>query len=149
MSYFCVKKCFAKIILHCGFSVFASTCCALDITVIASDDKPVNIAGYQENIHYLNLDAISAIEKQLAKDLPINEQEALAIVENRISDIGQERLNARITAAYQAIIIALRYGVDRYPAIIFDNRFLVYGVADLETAIKHYQLHQNKGVIDE
>jgi integrating conjugative element protein (TIGR03757 family) len=34
---------------------------------------------------------------------------------------------------------AVQYGVDRYPAIVFDGQVVVYGITDLEAALQHYR----------
>ena len=34
---------------------------------------------------------------------------------------------------------AVQYGVDRYPAIVFDGQMVVYGVTDLEAALQYYR----------
>lgn len=113
---------------------------AQHITVITSNKKPVNTIDkpYGYDVRYLNLDAVQSIEKRLAQDLPINEQQALAIVEQRIAQIGQKTLNAELTSAYQAVITALQLGVDRYPAIIIDNQFVIYGMTHLGAALEVY-----------
>ena len=34
---------------------------------------------------------------------------------------------------------AVQYGIDRYPAIVFDGRVVVYGVTDLVEALDRYK----------
>jgi integrating conjugative element protein (TIGR03757 family) len=34
---------------------------------------------------------------------------------------------------------AMQYGINRYPAIVFDGQAVVYGVTDLNAARAHYQ----------
>jgi integrating conjugative element protein (TIGR03757 family) len=39
---------------------------------------------------------------------------------------------------------AAQYGVDRYPAIVFDGRAVVYGVTDLVDAVERYETWQRE-----
>ena len=34
---------------------------------------------------------------------------------------------------------AVQYGIDRYPAVVFDGRVVVYGVTDLVEALDRYE----------
>ena len=43
-------------------------------------------------------------------------------------------------ASATALAKAMQYGVDRYPAIVFDGQAVVYGVTDLKAALVHYQM---------
>ena len=39
---------------------------------------------------------------------------------------------------------AVQYGVDRYPAIVFEGRAVVYGVTDLVEALNRYEAWQRE-----
>ena len=107
------------------------------ITVITSNTKPVAAFGFN-NIHYLNLDAVNLFEQELSRDLPSEENKARDIVNSRITTIGQEILHQRLLEAYRAVFTAIEFDVDRYPAIIFDSKFVVYGVTDVGVALQKY-----------
>ena len=36
----------------------------------------------------------------------------------------------------------MQYGVDRYPAIVFNGEAVVYGLTDLSNALDHYRTWQ-------
>ncbi|MEA1890523.1 MAG: DUF1525 domain-containing protein, partial [Pseudomonadota bacterium] len=60
------------------------------------------------------------------------------ILLQRIQDMD-EKTNARMQRSATGITKAMQYGIDRYPAIIFDGQVVIYGVTDLETAFEQYQ----------
>jgi len=39
---------------------------------------------------------------------------------------------------------ALQYGIDRFPAMVFDGQCVVYGVTDLGQALHRYHLWQGR-----
>ncbi len=85
------------------------------------------------------MDAVDRIEQRLGKDLPADEDKALALMKQRIAGVGQSQLNQELREAYQALILSMKYGLDRYPAVIFDQQVIVYGVTDLHAATEQYR----------
>ena len=113
------------------------------IVVITSDQYPMsNGIGNDRGdftIEVLNLDAVADFEQLLGSRLPANENQALALVKQRIANIGQSQLNTELHHAYQALSAAMSYRIDRYPAIIIGRQVILYGVTDLVLAIKKYR----------
>ena len=113
------------------------------IVAITSDQYPVpNVIENDRDdftIEILNLDAVADFEQHLGGRLPANEKQALELVKQRIAEIGQPLLNTELHHAYQALSVAMSFGIDRYPAIIIDQKVIFYGVTDLTLAIKKYR----------
>ncbi|MEE8058253.1 MAG: TIGR03757 family integrating conjugative element protein [Pseudomonadales bacterium] len=117
------------------------------IVVITSDQHPINEpslfvdspASSKPAITLLNLDAVSDFERRLGEGLPADETQARVIIEQRITERRRVNVDAELRAAYQGLAVAMQYGLDRYPAIIFDQRAVVYGVTDLPVAIEKYR----------
>jgi integrating conjugative element protein (TIGR03757 family) len=40
------------------------------------------------------------------------------------------------------LVQAMQYGIDRYPAIVFDGKAVVYGITDVRAATQRYQQWQ-------
>lgn len=116
------------------------------IIVITSNQSPVseptNLSSYYQgwspDIKILNLDAVSDLEKRLAKDLPVNEAKAREVLDQRFKLIGKNQLQKDFSNAYQALVLSAKYGIDRYPAVIFDYQTIVYGVTDILAATMFY-----------
>lgn len=90
--------------------------------------------------HLYNMNAPDAIEHELGHGLPPDPAKSKGILTERMQAIGIEQLKQRFVAAYQGVIKAQEYGIDRYPAIVFDDgASALYGVADLQEALNRYR----------
>ena len=134
------------LLITCAITGFASYADEVTVphstVVITSDQFPfsgVNVSGVSPFYQLFNLDAVDRIEQRLGKNLPADEDKALALMKRRIAEAGQSQLNQELREAYQALILSMQYGLDRYPAVIFDQQVIVYGVTDLHAAIKQYR----------
>jgi integrating conjugative element protein (TIGR03757 family) len=52
--------------------------------------------------------------------------------------VDPEQLDALQRAA-SGLLKAAEYGIDRYPAVVFDGHAVVYGVTDLYDAVRHFE----------
>jgi integrating conjugative element protein (TIGR03757 family) len=66
--------------------------------------------------------------------LPPNQQQASAIVRQRVKAMGPE-FNRRVEDSLQAVEKTMVYGVQRVPAVVVDGRRVVYGVTDVKQAV--------------
>ena len=88
-----------------------------------------------------NLDGIQRIEAKLSKDLTADPEQSKRIVLQRIQQLGATD-RAQMQRAAMGLAKAVQYGVDRYPAIVFDGQVVVYGLTDVEAALQHYRAWQ-------
>lgn len=87
-----------------------------------------------------DLNAPDALEKELSRGLPADLEQAKAIALKRIEAMGRDALQERFAAAYRGHVKAVEYGLDRYPAVVFDGgESVVYGVRDLREALALYR----------
>ena len=111
--------------------------------IVTSDKYPVSTSdtfkSYIPNITLLNLDSVSHIESRLSKGLSADEKLATAEFHRRVEAIGKAQLESELRSAYQAAGAAMAYRLDRYPAIVFDERLVVYGLSDLSQALEKYR----------
>lgn len=87
------------------------------------------------------LDAASQLEKQLSAGLPANPTNAQALAQQRLQQDGKG-MQQKLATAYQGITDAWQLGVAKLPAVVVDNRYVVYGESDVALAlakIEHYQ----------
>ena len=134
------------LLITCAITGFTSYADELaiphSIVVITSDQFPlsgITVSGDTRPYQLFNLDAVDRIEQRLGKNLPADEDKALPLMKQRIAGVGQSQLNKELREAYQALILSMQYGLDRYPAVIFDQQVVVYGVTDLHAATKRYR----------
>jgi integrating conjugative element protein (TIGR03757 family) len=116
------------------------------IEVVFNDQTPVSNAETQDvTVGLYNLDAPAAARNSLSQGLPANAEVAKRIVLQRLNQEGSAALNARYQTAYQALTQSLAYGLDRFPAIVFNHgQAVVYGVTDLAVALQMFQQWQVK-----
>ena len=111
-------------------------------TTEAADDWQSAVAnkntGQFIDLQVYALDGIQRFEAELSDQLPADPKQAKSIALQRI-----EQLDEGTTAAVQQSAIglakAMQYGIKRYPAVVFNQTALVYGVTDLARAINLYQ----------
>lgn len=116
------------------------------IEVVFNDQTPVSnliqasLQAQGVTVGLYNLDAPAQLSKDLSLGLPAHVEVAKKIVQERLNQDGSSALNARYQTAYQALSKSLEYGLDRFPAIVFNHgQAVVYGVTDLAVALQIFQ----------
>ena len=84
------------------------------------------------------IEGIQSVERDLSLNLPVEPQLSKQIALQRIQNLDEET-RSRMQSAATALARAMQYGVDRFPAIVFDGQAVVYGVIDLQVALVHYE----------
>ena len=87
------------------------------------------------------IDGIQSLERELSLDLPVEPQPSKAMVLKRIQRLDAPT-RSRLKSAATGLAKALQYGVERYPAVVFDGEALVYGLTDLNVALEQYRTWQ-------
>ena len=83
------------------------------------------------------IDGLDQFESALSEDLPPDADAAKAEALRRIGQLNEVRMAPAKHAAL-GLAKAVQYGVDRYPAIVFNGTAVVYGVTDLVEAVQRY-----------
>ena len=96
------------------------------------------------DLQVYKLDGIQLFETQLSNNLPTNPDQSKQIALQRIQQLDK-RAMAAVQNAAVGLAKAMQYGVDRYPAIVFDGKAVVYGMTDLSIALDHYRTWQAGG----
>ena len=84
------------------------------------------------------LDAIESLEDELSRDLPADPRSAKRLALARLKQLSKDT-RAQLQHSAASIAIALHYGIEQYPAIVFDAEFVVYGLTDPFRALEHYR----------
>ena len=96
--------------------------------------------GSGASVRYFTIDAQARLDEALSKDLPADPEQARAIALKRIQTLDQPGLATELSESVEGLLLARRYGIDRYPAVVFDEgKHVVYGVVDLREAMRLYQ----------
>ena len=148
MSFFvCKRFTFRPFLgLLLAFLLFSITAKAQDtvrlMEVFASVDYPVESKRHSVNVY--PIDRISELQKALSHDLSANPEKAKQQVLKRFQTLGSTQSKA-LEKASLGLVKAMQYGIDRYPAIVFEGLAVVYGVTDLQAATQQYE-QWRKGV---
>ena len=84
------------------------------------------------------IDGIQSVERDLSLNLLVEPQQSKQIALQRIQNLD-EQTRSRMQLAAQGLAKAMQYGVDRFPAIVFDGQAVVYGVIEWQVALVHYE----------
>ena len=98
----------------------------------------------EKELHVYELDGIRRTEAKLSEGLPADPEQSKRVVLQRFQQLSEED-RTRIQRAAMGLAKATQYGVDRYPAIVFDGQAVVYGVTDVQIALAHYRIWWREG----
>ena len=87
------------------------------------------------------LDAIKGLEDKLSQGLSSDPERAERQVLERLQQLNSDS-RSQLQHSARALAKAVQYGVEKYPAIVFDGELVVYGLTDLSAALTHYHLWQ-------
>ena len=105
---------------------------------IGSNHRLVNATG-AETVY--RVDGIARWQRALSQGLPADPERAKAIVMQRLQQADRP-LTSELEQAAKGLWLAAQYGVDRFPALVFDGGAVVYGVTDVQQALQLYQMSQ-------
>ena len=114
--------------------VFTST----KYPIVETDAKRAGSSVRGTEIIVYEIDGIQSVERALSLNLSVEPQQSKQIALQRIHNLD-EQTRSRMQATATALARAMQYGIDRYPAIVFNGQAVVYGITDLQSAIAHYQ----------
>lgn len=89
-------------------------------------------------LHIYELDGIQRIETKLSDGLTADPEQSKQVVLQRFQQLHEED-RARMQRAAVGLAKAMQYGINRYPAIVFDGEVAIYGVTDISEALHRYQ----------
>lgn len=123
--------------LPAALAVFSPAAFAADVLVVTDSRHPVKTMGGERLIE---LDEAPRIEAELSAELPADPEQATAIVKRRLND-GGAGLQRRIASAYQGVTDAWSLGITSIPAVVVDQRYVVYGEPDVARAVARIEQH--------
>ena len=87
--------------------------------------------------HY-EIDQINQLQRELSRGLPKDAEQAKQLVLQRFQLIDAT-VSQRLEHTAKGLVIAMDYGIDRTPAMVFDGQAVIYGVTDVDEATKRYR----------
>ncbi|NIB44054.1 TIGR03757 family integrating conjugative element protein [Pseudomaricurvus alkylphenolicus] len=83
------------------------------------------------------IDRIEQFQTQLSEQLPNEPEQAKALVLKRFQKMDLA-YSQQLENCAKGLALALKYQLDRYPAIVFAGKTVIYGVHDLKEALQRY-----------
>lgn len=123
----------------CGF-VAATHALAADILVFTDRSHPIEAPA---SVRVIALDAAAHIQSDLSANLPADPARATAIVQQRLAEGGAD-LQRRLANAYQGVADAWSLGVTKIPAVVVDQRYVVYGETDVSRALARIEQYRRE-----
>ncbi|WP_454693402.1 TIGR03757 family integrating conjugative element protein [Achromobacter aegrifaciens] len=124
--------------LPAALAVFSPATFAADVLVVTDSRHSVKTMGGERLIE---LDEAHRIEAELSAELPADPEQATAIAKRRLSSSGAG-LQRRIASAYQGVTDAWSLGITSIPAVVVDQRYVVYGEPDVARAVARIEQHR-------
>ncbi|WP_084717358.1 TIGR03757 family integrating conjugative element protein [Xenorhabdus poinarii] len=102
-------------------------------TVVYTDSRnlPANLSSDSEVIW---LDAPEQLQPQRFGRLPADPRQAAVQALAILQSPQWQKQEQHLIGAYRAVVSAWQLGVRKYPAVVFDDRDVVYGTADVTKA---------------
>lgn len=99
-----------------------------------------------DSVKTYRIDRLARLQQTLSDGLSADPELAKQRVLERLQHVDAS-VSAELEHAAQGLLLAVQYGLDRYPAVVFDGRAVVYGVADLSEALSHYRRWQSEAAL--
>ncbi|CDH04840.1 putative exported protein [Xenorhabdus bovienii str. oregonense] len=110
-------------------------------TVVYTDRQhpPMNLTP---DSHIVWLDATEQQQRQIFAQLSADPQQAIKQAQARLQSSQWHQQEQQLIKAYRSVVQAWQLGVQKYPAVVFDDREVVYGTADVAKARALREQHQ-------
>lgn len=105
---------------------------------------PASAAPYMVKVY--RVDGLAQIEASFSQGIPMDEKKAKAYFQQHQDEI-KKRYSAQATNAANGITRAIQYKLDRIPAVVINQRSVVYGVTNVEQAVALYLDARDKGQV--
>ena len=115
-----------------------------DPTIEVFTDSSLPMVSGNDHATVYVIDRINRLQQELSNDLPADPVSAKTLALQRFQRMDTQ-LSSELENAAKGLVQAMQYGIDRYPAIVFDGQAVVYGRTDIPAATQLYQGWQAEG----
>jgi integrating conjugative element protein (TIGR03757 family) len=125
---------------HFGQDLYAGV---MTVEVFANTAMPVTpTTSPHYALSIYRLDAMSNLEAQMNEGMPQDEAEARLWVANNEARLRQ-MIQPMVASAVNGLARAQRYQIDRLPAVVINQRYVVFGYVDVDQALIAWRDSQN------
>lgn len=144
-----IRSCAAFAVFYSAFisSAFSETDIYAGVaTVEVFANMAMTINSESPNRYKLNiyrLDAMQGIEEIMNRGLPQNETDATVWIKNNEQRLKRE-IQPMVASAANGMALAKKYEIDRIPAIVVNQRYVVFGYTSVDDALTVLAAQRNK-----
>ncbi|NDL64256.1 TIGR03757 family integrating conjugative element protein [Acerihabitans arboris] len=102
-------------------------------TVIYTDGTHL-ISTSPSDISIVYLDAPDRLQVELFSPLPSDAEQAEMQARETLASPTFKAREQQLAVAYQGVMKAWSLGLKKYPAVVFDDKWVVYGTTDVDVA---------------
>lgn len=99
-------------------------------------------AGVTGDARVVWLDAPEQLQQSLFGSLTSDPGDAERRAQAVIHSAGWQQKQSELAQAYQGLLKAWQLGLEKYPAVVSDDRYVVYGTADVVVAEELFRSHK-------
>ncbi|CNL86843.1 TIGR03757 family integrating conjugative element protein [Yersinia aldovae] len=92
------------------------------------------VSAISPDIPVIYLDAPDSVQREIFGSLPVDPAQAERQVRELQASSAFKTLEQQLVAAYQGVINAWSLGLIKYPAVVFGDKWVVYGTTDVGVA---------------
>lgn len=115
---------------------------AIAQTITAFTNSQTRLQNAPPATTIYELDVGMRIEDAMSVDLPANPQEAEQILRARMQSVEWRAMEAQLTRSAEGLAKAKALGVTKIPAVVVNDRYVVYGVTDVTHALQMIQARE-------
>ncbi|MCP5417438.1 MAG: TIGR03757 family integrating conjugative element protein [Chromatiaceae bacterium] len=108
------------------------------VEVFTTSDIPIISDHQGDRVQVYEIDGIKLLEEKISHGLSGNTNTAKQQAIERVTQLEEEQ-KQQVQRTAIGLSKAQQYGIDRYPAIVFNSEAVVYGVTDLAEAMHRYR----------
>ncbi len=130
----------ALIALIClvSFGPMANAEAVTDVSVFTTRFIPVEDSNARADAIYY-LDDVDRALGEIAKGLPNTIAAAEVAARQRLNSVSGRASLRLVEAAFEGLVLAWSHDVAQLPAILINDQYLVYGVRDVEVAVRLFE----------
>lgn len=132
-----MKKTIFMFLCLCAPAAFAQS-----VKVFTDSDNPV--ANNAVGAEVFLLDRPRILEQQLSAGLPGNIDQAEQVALARLQTHDGQQLMQQLIDAHRGVVTAWQLKITKLPAVVVDDRYVVYGQTDIGQAVAAINRAKNK-----
>lgn len=116
------------------------------IEVFTNDKNPVTTGRYQ--VTYYNLDDRARAHSLFPQNLPADVEQAKTAMAQFMKTPEFQKTSSELKAAYVGYVAAQSYKLAKIPAIVINEKYILYGLRNVQDALVIHNSYQKRGKVN-